>query len=41
MGATVLATLLQFSKTRSPGHRVLVAGVVALSHRAGPTWILD
>lgn len=36
-----ISTLLQFSKTRNSGHRVLVAGVVALSHRSGPTWIVD
>jgi signal transduction histidine kinase/ActR/RegA family two-component response regulator len=36
-----ISTLLQFSKTRSPGHRILVSGVVALAHRTGPTWIVD
>jgi signal transduction histidine kinase/CheY-like chemotaxis protein len=36
-----VATLLQFSRTRSPGHRILISGVVALSQRTGPTWIID
>ena len=36
-----ISTLLQFSRARNPGHRVLLRGVVALSQRKGPTWIVD
>lgn len=36
-----ISTLFQFSPKRDPGHRVGLSGVVALSQRKGPTWIID